>query len=65
MGLSVLEIILDLQSDYYKKYNRAVSTVVMNLENYKYLTRELEVERLDNLHGMQIVIRSDRKIALY
>lgn len=65
MGLSVLDMILSMQSDYYKKYNRAVTTLVLNLENYKYLTRELEIEYLNDLHGMQIVIKSDRKIQMH
>ena len=65
MGLSVLDMILSMQSDYYKKYNRAVNTLTINLENYKYLVRELETDKIDNLHGMQIVINTDRKITLY
>jgi len=65
MGLSVLEIILNMQTDYYKKYNRAVSILMLNLEKYKYLTRELEVDKLDNLHGMKIVISNNSKITLH
>ena len=55
MGLSVLDMILSMQSDYYKKYNRAVTTLVLNLE----------IEYLNDLHGMQIVIKSDRKIQMH
>lgn len=64
MGLSVLDLILDMQSEYYAKYNRAVSMLIINLENYKYLMRELEQVDLDNLHGMKIIISPTRKIVL-
>lgn len=64
MGLSILELILEMQSDFYKKYNKAVSVLFINTEKLKYLLRELEVDSLDNLHGMKIIVTSTRKITL-
>lgn len=65
MGLNVLEIILTLQTEYYKKHNRAVSIVIMSGQHYKQLTRELLVSDLNNLHGMRIMISSSDQLILY
>lgn len=65
MGLSVLDMILYLQTEYYKKHERAVSAISMNKEHYKYLTRELNVKNLNNLHGMQIIISQSTNLKLF
>jgi hypothetical protein len=64
MGLSVLEMILDLQVEFYKKYKKAVNILFINKYQYTYLMRDLEVNQLDNLHGMKIIIHNQRKIEL-
>jgi hypothetical protein len=64
MGLSVLEMILDLQVEFYKKYKKAVNILFINKYQYTYLMRDLEVNELDNLHGMKIIIHNQRKIEL-
>jgi len=64
MGLSILDIILDMQLKFYEKYNKAVSLLFINLEQYRFLTRELESSDLDNLHGMKIIITKKTKIEM-
>jgi len=64
MGLSILDVILDMQLKFYEKYNTAVSLLFINLEHYRFLTRELETPDLDNLHGMKIIITKKTKIEM-
>lgn len=62
--MSVIDTILDLQKDYYKKHKRAVSMLCLNKQTYGILLRELDTEYVNNLHGMQIVINSKTSLKL-
>jgi hypothetical protein len=64
MGLSILDVILDMQLQFYQKYNMAVSLLFINSEKYRFLTKELEAPNLDNLHGMKIIITKKTNIEM-
>jgi hypothetical protein len=64
MGLSILDVILDMQLQFYQKYNMAVSLLFINSEKYRFLTKELESPDLDNLHGMKIIITKKTNIEM-
>lgn len=56
--MSIVDLIIEYQNDYYKKHNRAVSMLILNKTNYNRLLSELEKDVIHNLHGMQLVINS-------
>lgn len=60
----VIDTILDFQTEYYKKHRRAVSMLLLNKSTYKQLLRELELDVIGNLHGMQVIINSKHDIKL-
>ncbi len=62
--MSIIETILECQSDYYKRHNRAVSLLMLNKDTYRKLLMELEKSHISNLHGMQIILNSKKNLEL-
>ena len=62
--MSVIDTILELQSTYYKRHKRAVSMLCVNKQTYNNFLKELDVDYINNLHGMQIVINSRTSLKL-
>lgn len=56
--MSVIGLIIDSQSEYYKTHKRPVSMLILDKPMYNKLLRELEKDSLYNLHGMQVIVNS-------